>query len=83
MELFGESDIEGKTAREAASELGASFKRAGANESMVSEFRYDPFSFCKYLDLTPISCSLTPISCFPLFTWQLSLVIGLTVSDKS
>ena len=36
MERFGKSDIEGKTVREAASELGegASFKWARAHESM-------------------------------------------------
>ena len=42
---FGKSDIEGKAARVAARERGTrtSFKRAGANEPKLSEFRSDPF----------------------------------------
>jgi hypothetical protein len=46
--VYGKSDIEGKTAREAAS-----FKRAAANESTLSEFRSDPFS-------VPQACAQLP-----------------------
>jgi hypothetical protein len=40
---FGKSDIEGKAAMGSGERAGkrTSFKRAGANESKLSEFRYD------------------------------------------
>ena len=42
---FRENDIESNTAREAASELGGSeFQTSGANESTLSELRFDPDS---------------------------------------